>query len=879
MNNQGGSDANNGGNLFRYFNANTGVFQIQLGGAVPNGAPAENGFPQGYIQGQIVGWNGDFFLIKLYGNIDLQTGQLSDPLTASDGPTGQAAYMVMSAEDMTGTDGIPTSGATFGQSTDPETLAGLTNSLGVYAPIPPASVDASGMVDAVGNALPIAFAGWVAVTVNGDGIYNATMSGIGQNSNGGYKSLDAVYNGWGLDIVSAHPGGILEIGKSFSPGGSSDGDLGFGQIIGWNANGVLLEMYSNYSNGVLSNLQSGFAQFLFISENSLAGTSIPTDAPQVFGQDPSDFPPDFGLAPPAPPSTVPAAPIDPNSLTVMNGITFPFPEGNGSFSSGRIVLADATQNANGSYTLSLSGGEPWAGSVGNNISTDVNLAISVDYADPATGAMEFSFAATDSGATLPTLLDGEFFGKIVGWDGSDVLIQLYQNLDEATGVLSNPVNPSQGPAYMLISATDFANVNASQGSGTLDGQTFGQPSDASTYASLSSSLGISQYAAPSAVDLSGLATALDGQSSDFGAFVDVTNQGGGNFSATDQFQHKTYGPPSLPYFYAYRIYSDFTETQYGADATPGFTIKIDNVFTGGAFEWELDNPNPAPNSNNLNPDGPVVVDHFFAKVIGYNADGILVQNYTGYSNGQFNGPVSGVQEYAYFSTDNLRLTDIQDTPAQFGQDPSQLPTALGVSAEVPCFAAGTRLRTPRGDVAVESLRAGDLVVTASGEFRPVKWIGHRDVDCVRHAAPEKVWPVRVAAHAFGANLPVRDLYLSPDHALFVGGVLIPVKQLINHDTVEQRPVDAVTYYHVELDRHDVLLAEGLPAESFLDTGNRIAFANGGGVTQLHPDFVPDWASLIWEAKACARLVVYGPELEAARAQLRRAAAERAVLAA
>jgi hypothetical protein len=182
-------------------------------------------------------------------------------------------------------------------------------------------------------------------------------------------------------------------------------------------------------------------------------------------------------------------------------------------------------------------------------------------------------------------------------------------------------------------------------------------------------------------------------------------------------------------------------------------------------------------------------------------------------------------------------------------------------------------------VAVESLRAGDLVVTASGEIRPVKWIGHRDVDCARHAAPEKVWPVRVAAHAFGANLPVRDLYLSPDHALFVGGVLIPAKQLVNHDTVEQLPQDAVTYYHVELDRHDVLLAEGLPAESFLDTGNRAAFANGGSATQLHPDFAPDWASLVWEAKACARLVVYGPELEAARARLRRAAADRAVLAA
>jgi hypothetical protein len=83
--NEGGSDINNAGNFVRYFNPNTGVFQIQIGGTVPNGAPAENGWPQGYVQGQIVGWTGDSFLLKLYGNIDLQAGQLSDPITPTDG--------------------------------------------------------------------------------------------------------------------------------------------------------------------------------------------------------------------------------------------------------------------------------------------------------------------------------------------------------------------------------------------------------------------------------------------------------------------------------------------------------------------------------------------------------------------------------------------------------------------------------------------------------------------------------------------------------------------------------------------------------------------------------------------------------------------------
>jgi hypothetical protein len=108
--------------------------------------------------------------------------------------------------------------------------------------------------------------------------------------------------------------------------------------------------------------------------------------------------------------------------------------------------------------------------------------------------------------------------------------------------------------------------------------------------------------------------------------------------------------------------------------------------------------------------------------------------------------------------------------------------------------------------------------------------------------------------------PCRELWLSPDHAVYVIDVLIPVRQLINGATIEQVPVDTVSYYHVELPGHDVLLAEGLPTESYLDTGDRANFFNGGGPIVLYPDF----ASRVWEAAGCARLVVTGPELAAAR---------------
>jgi hypothetical protein len=87
--------------------------------------------------------------------------------------------------------------------------------------------------------------------------------------------------------------------------------------------------------------------------------------------------------------------------------------------------------------------------------------------------------------------------------------------------------------------------------------------------------------------------------------------------------------------------------------------------------------------------------------------------------------------------------------------------------------------------------------------------------------------VRVVAGAFGGGLPGRDLWLSPDHAVLVGEVLIPIRYLVNGATIVQVAVDAVTYWHVELERHEVIVAEGLPCESYLDTGNRGAFEPGG----------------------------------------------------
>lgn len=190
---------------------------------------------------------------------------------------------------------------------------------------------------------------------------------------------------------------------------------------------------------------------------------------------------------------------------------------------------------------------------------------------------------------------------------------------------------------------------------------------------------------------------------------------------------------------------------------------------------------------------------------------------------------------------------------------------------IPCFSTGTPIMTDAGEVPVERLTVGARLPTWYGRrLVDVIWIGQRNVDCRRHPRPQSVWPVRVKRDAFGTNMPHCDVLLSPDHALLADDVLIPVRYLVNGTTIVQEKVDHIGYWHIELDRHDVILAAGLPAESFLDTGNRSAFGNAGPVINVHPEF----GRWVWEGAGCAPLVVVGEKLERVRAMLRARARRR-----
>src|SRR5215469_10130326 len=137
----------------------------------------------------------------------------------------------------------------------------------------------------------------------------------------------------------------------------------------------------------------------------------------------------------------------------------------------------------------------------------------------------------------------------------------------------------------------------------------------------------------------------------------------------------------------------------------------------------------------------------------------------------------------------------------------------------PCFGEGTLIRTVRGEVAVEDLKVGDLAVTLSGPARPIVWIGHRRIE----APTNDELPIRIRAEAFGDGRPARDLRLSAGHCVclkVVDEVLIAIRELAIGGPVGRERTGPITYWHVELESHDVIFAEGMPVESYLDCGDR-----------------------------------------------------------
>jgi Hint domain len=183
-------------------------------------------------------------------------------------------------------------------------------------------------------------------------------------------------------------------------------------------------------------------------------------------------------------------------------------------------------------------------------------------------------------------------------------------------------------------------------------------------------------------------------------------------------------------------------------------------------------------------------------------------------------------------------------------------TAMNATVN-PCFAAGTHILTVRGEILVEDLDVGDVLITHAGEEQAIVWIGQRRLQIADHPRPETVQPVMIAPDALADGVPGRPLFVSPDHGVFLDGVLVPAKELLNWTTIRQdNTAMEVEYYHLELAQHDIIFAEGVPVESYLDTGHRGVFDNAGKVVIAHPALMQQRR----EAEGCAPLCLGGPIL-------------------
>jgi Hint domain len=183
-------------------------------------------------------------------------------------------------------------------------------------------------------------------------------------------------------------------------------------------------------------------------------------------------------------------------------------------------------------------------------------------------------------------------------------------------------------------------------------------------------------------------------------------------------------------------------------------------------------------------------------------------------------------------------------------------------AQIPCFVSGTRILADGGEIAVEQLRIGDLVVTKSGETRPIKWIGRRSYSERFTLGAKHLLPICVKAGALSDGVPRRDLWVSPNHALYLDGVLIGAGDLVNGISVVQAERFAsLEYFHIELETHDVIISEGAFSETFIEDDNRSVFHNAHEFRTLYPSAPTE------QARYCAPRVCEGGELERARQRI------------
>lgn len=145
-----------------------------------------------------------------------------------------------------------------------------------------------------------------------------------------------------------------------------------------------------------------------------------------------------------------------------------------------------------------------------------------------------------------------------------------------------------------------------------------------------------------------------------------------------------------------------------------------------------------------------------------------------------------------------------------------------------CFVGGTEVDTPEGPRAVEDLAIGDMVTTTDGRAVPIKWVGRQDIRNLPWM-PAAHEPIRISKDALAPGVPSKDLFVSPDHGMVWDDMIVNAGTLVNGRSVKVVPQaelpNVFTYFHVETEEHDIILANGAPTETFIDYAGRQSFDN------------------------------------------------------
>ncbi len=281
-------------------------------------------------------------------------------------------------------------------------------------------------------------------------------------------------------------------------------------------------------------------------------------------------------------------------------------------------------------------------------------------------------------------------------------------------------------------------------------------------------------------------------------------------------------------------YENFqTVYQISYDPTTGAITKLDSnpgsgaavaptsgsLTAGSTFTEDYINPYGAPST-------PEPYDPTFTYIgvatMGGNTIGIIGENADG--------------QYFLFAESDTVITSHNITHVGVDTSGSYNLTGASESPNGVCYMAGTAIATPDGDVAVETIKIGDVVSLSDGRAAPVTWLGIQTIS-TKFADKLRVLPIRIKANALGDGVPARDLLISPDHAILLGDILVQAGALVNGVSIlrETGVPETFTYYHVEVADHSLILAENVPAETFVDNVDRMAFDNWAEHQALYGD--------------------------------------------